>query len=379
VHIETRVRTEKKTGREVKSFQCHVYHPGLKRRFKKTFPKHGEAKDWGLDLERKIRGGESTERPEDITVEMLSKMYLATLTLERTRKKRKVGVDKWVKALGKNKLVRLVTRIDVKAFVATLAGSGYQQSSIATYLATLKAALNLAVEDGYIKANPAAGRVRGAEKTTATGKDIRSLTMAEHEALMVALDPAYHTLIYVWPRIGLRVGELVALRWTDMDLSTRKLRVERQWQEGEGYCDPKCGSQRTVNLSRQTAQTLREWKLRSAGMSNAEGLVFPGQRGGRIDQKNLRYTILGEAAKKASIEGLTPHVFRHTFGSWLLDGGVRNIGYIAHQLGDTLDVVIKTYLHDRSHEDANTADVLDTLCSPVPTAFPQQEMTAETA
>lgn len=86
--------------------------------------------------------------------------------------------------------------------------------------------------------------------------------------------------------IGMRSGELLALRWSDVDLLTRAVRVQRTYVHGIGVTTPKSGQARTVDLTPQAA-TLFESLFAAGGAEGlAEGLVF--QRDGRTHRPELR-------------------------------------------------------------------------------------------
>lgn len=375
MYIETRTRTDD-SGRETRSYRARVYHPDLgKHLTSPTFPRKADAADWGISTEYKIKQGTPTTRPKDITVDMLAKRYLAGLELERTRRKRQNGVDKWVAFFGKNKIVGHITRGEVKEFYASLKALGLAQSSVDTYMATLKAAFSHAIDAELIKDSPAAGQLEKRGSKPKPKAKRKALTHEEHERLLALLPERHRPMFYVWPRTGLRIGEMRALRWASVDLGARELRVdeqEGQYQNSVGFCSPKCGSSGTVTLSRVATQALREWKLRSAQMPNPLGLVFPGDKGGVLDDDYITRKVLKPAAVKAGLDWVTPHCLRHTFGSWLLAGGVTDLTYIQKQLRHaSLKQTIETYLHDTNDDPQSLADKVEGSGA-VPTTFPRE-------
>jgi integrase len=361
MHIETRQRVDG-SGRVVKSYIARVYHPGLKKKVNSpTFDRKADADEWGKTTERKIKLGESIERAQDITVDDLAKMYLASLNLERTRLKRKGGVDRWVRYFGKNRIVSHIRRSEIKAFAASLKDEGLKASSAATYTASLKAAFSLALDDELLTSNPAVGQLdRKAKSAPKKAPAKKALTHGEHDSLLAKIPERHRAMFDVWPRCGLRIGEMRALRWVNVDLAGRELHVVEQYQGGTGFCEPKCGSAGTVTLGKTAVHALREWKLKSARMKNPLGLVFPADGGGVLDDDYLTTKVLKKAAIAAGLEWVTPHSLRHTFGSWLLEGGVTNLTYIQTQLRHaSLKQTIQTYLHDTSENPHDLADMVD--------------------
>jgi integrase len=114
---------------------------------------------------------------------------------------------------------------------------------------------------------------------------------------------------------GLRRGELLALRWCDVDFAASAVRVRASYAAG-GVTSPKSGRVRSVPLAPQVADALatlaqREW-------FNAEDdLVFPGELGSFLDGSALHRRYV-QALKKASLRPLRFHDLRHTFGTRMI-------------------------------------------------------------
>jgi integrase len=108
---------------------------------------------------------------------------------------------------------------------------------------------------------------------------------------------------------GLRLGELQALRWEDVDLANGIIRVERSWDKKEGPIEPKSrAGRRAVPIPAVLRDYLVEHKLRSAWSA---GLVF-----GRSEVRPFNeWTVLSSADRTWKTENLTRitlHECRHT-------------------------------------------------------------------
>jgi len=128
---------------------------------------------------------------------------------------------------------------------------------------------------------------------------------------------------------GLRQGELLGLKWNDVDLDTGKLSVRRSLKVTENGLDfgpPKNkASRRSVPLNKTAVAALRAHRARQ----NAEilaapewwgtGLVFPNRVGKPINSSNLYHREFKPLLKRARLEGegFTFHSLRHTFASGL--------------------------------------------------------------
>jgi integrase len=128
---------------------------------------------------------------------------------------------------------------------------------------------------------------------------------------------------------GLRQGELLGLKWTDVDLEMGKLSVRRSLkitENGLGFGPPKNkASRRSVPLNKTAAAALRahrarqsEERLRSPGWRDI-GLVFPNRVGKPINPSNLYHREYKPLLEHAGFEGenFTFHTLRHTFASAL--------------------------------------------------------------
>jgi len=111
---------------------------------------------------------------------------------------------------------------------------------------------------------------------------------------------------------GLRLGELLALRWGAVDFEADLVRVRRNWTAGQEGT-PKSGRDRAVPMMAEVAETLAKVGQRPR-FTTAEDLVFCSDVGGHLGHKrlSLRYR---EALDRAQLRRLRFHDLRHTFGT----------------------------------------------------------------
>ncbi|PZR65866.1 MAG: hypothetical protein DLM63_10815 [Solirubrobacterales bacterium] len=214
-------------------------------------------------------------------------------------------------------------------------------ASVRRYVAPLRAMFAQAVEDGDLRANPASG-LRIAGRRTPSRQ--RALAESELAPLLAAIpdDSPRH-----WPggwrmffrllaETGLRIGELVALAWGDLDLGARpSLHV----REGK---TPRAS--RTVPLAPETSSALLALRAR-AYRGNDDAPVFASLRDTRLDDHNVRRE-LRRYAEPIGMGWVTPHTLRHTCASLLLQRG-RSVRQVAAWLGhaDGGALLLRTYAH----------------------------------
>jgi integrase len=200
----------------------------------------------------------------------------------------------------------------------------------------LSLALDLAVRDGRLPRNAAAGvrLPRGAKRTK------RFLSHVEVAQLAEACGP-YGLLVQVLAYTGLRWGEVAALRVQDVDLARRRLRVDRAMVEVNGraiFGTPKNHQRRAVPVPRFLVNRLAE---HVAGRSGDE-LLFPSPEGAVLRIRTYGSGVFDQAVASVGLGGLTPHELRHTAASLAVAAGA-NVKAVQQMLGHasaamTLDV-----------------------------------------
>lgn len=140
---------------------------------------------------------------------------------------------------------------------------------------------------------------------------------------------------------GCRRGEMIALEWPDVDLERGRALIRQSYSRGQLKAT-KADKIRPVDLSPDAVRML---KRRAA--ENRTGRVFRG-RGGRnwTDRGfNSSWQRARKFAVALGVRKFKLHVFRHTWASWALAAG-HDAVWAAGQLGDTLDIFLRRYVHE---------------------------------
>ena len=270
-----------------------------------------------------------------------------------------------VEYLGREPAQLAVTDLDAKTirgFLAELAlHRGVSRKSQGRALSALRTFFRWAAREGLIESSPAIHlQAPKSERTLA-----RHLRPAEIELLLAAptgegplvdRDRVILELLYA---SGLRVGELVSLDWSDLDLSGRVLRVI-----GKG------DKERMVPFGRPAREALERWRAgwdavrhsgrarpaapatsrqsprRERGRERAEEdePVLLNQNGGRLTDRSVR-RIVDRWVEAAAIQGgVHPHTLRHTFATHLLEQGA-DLRSIQELLGHSSLGTTQKYTH----------------------------------
>lgn len=157
--------------------------------------------------------------------------------------------------------------------------------------------------------------VRGSSKRR---KQPRSLAVAEFQRLVQYLREPFKTMALIQVCLGLRVSELLALRWKDVDWIGSKLNVEHGIVNQHLDFVKTEGSQKVMTLDPGLRTVLSAWRQVSE-FRGAEDWLFPSPvKLGRLPYSYTGYWRgLQEAAIASGIGGLGTHSFRHTYRSWL--------------------------------------------------------------
>jgi integrase len=211
--------------------------------------------------------------------------------------------------------------------------------SVRKALTLLGGILQRAVESGRVTTN-AARLVRKAKLPRRA--EIRPLAPSTIEAMRNAASPRNAALLSVLAYSGLRPGEALALRWSDV--RDRTILVERSLSLGVEQ-NTKTGQHRTVRLLAPLATDLLEWRMRSGRPADG-ALVFPGVDGRPCTEaafESWRKCAFSRALKAAGVRA-RPYDLRHSFASLLLHEG-RSVIYVARQLGHGAQLTLGTYGH----------------------------------
>ena len=150
------------------------------------------------------------------------------------------------------------------------------------------------------------------------------LELSELQLLLSRLELRERTLVLLDAATGLRVSELLALRWEDVDFKALELRVTRAiWHQVIGECKTEA-SAKPVPLDVYMAEDLLRWKRTSLYPLMSDWVFASPHARGRQPYwpDNLMKRHIRPAARKAGIhKNIGWHTFRHTFGTLLKDNG----------------------------------------------------------
>jgi integrase len=245
--------------------------------------------------------------------------------------------------LGGTELRRLTPGV-IENFQAELRREGVGDPTIIKTLTLLQGMLRRAVVWGRIPTNPVAPIRKPRQRRARAVKPLAPATVEAIRGSFLARGRLRDaTLVSVLAYAGLRPGEALALRWSD--IGERTILVDRAVALGE-VKSTKTGKRRSVRLLAPLASDLAEWRL-SCGRPGEDALVFP-RRDGRVwtgeDWHNWRQRVFAPVASEVGLDRFRPLDLRHSFVSLLIAEG-QTVIEVARQAGHSPTMTLETYGH----------------------------------
>lgn len=234
--------------------------------------------------------------------------------------------------------MRALDRHNLRAYLAWLNRLGYARPSVARKLSTLRTFLKWLARKGVIEGDPLPKRgVMRVEKRLP-----RFLSQDQAARLMDAPDAAKpiglrdQALLEVIYGGGLRVSEASNLRVTDLNLSTREVRVTGK------------GSKQRVVLLGETAKNALTVYLRhgrpALASKDSDTILFLNRFGGRLSQRSIQQKVRKYSMKAALPAGVHTHTLRHSYATHMLEGGA-DLRVVQELMGHASPATTQIYTH----------------------------------
>lgn len=266
--------------------------------------------------------------------------------------------------LGRKRLSKL-TAGDIDALMSLKLDAGYSVSTVRRIRAVLSQALRQGERWGLVVRN-VASLTRGPREKRKEG---RSLSLEEAGRLINEFERHRLGALYMTMfGLGLRRGEALGLKWTDIAWDERTLSVRRALKRENGSLvlgDVKTsGSRRVLTMPEQVTHALRSHRARQAAERLAagdvwqdSGMVFTTQLGTPLDPRNI-YRDFVAVAQRAGIGRWHPHELRHSAASIMLAQGVP-IEVVSNVLGhSSIRMTADVYGHIQQSQRAAAADAM---------------------
>lgn len=301
------------------------------KRVQKVVKNAQQREDALIELQTKVAQCFEKEHPhiaktEKIRFPKFVEMYLENYAKvnKRSWKDDFYRLRKFIELFG-NAHLHEISPIEIEKFKLAKLSDGLSKSTINRYLAILKRMFNIAIDWGYAKENPVKRVKFYTEKDNLKE---RILTEEEEDRLLEASSEHLRTILVVALNTGMRRGEILNLKWSQIDLQAREIKVEKT----------KSGKPRIVDINSFLLDVLTKLKN-----EHKDGqYVFLNPKTGK-PYKKLQTSFNG-ACRRAGIKGLRFHDLRLTFASRLIMRGVDLIR-VKELLGHSSVKMTERYTH----------------------------------
>ncbi len=333
-----------------------------RKRIRKTFPTLAAAKSWRADAQVAVSKG-SMRLPSKQKLSQAASNWLRgamdgsvrNRSGDRYKPSALRGYEEALRlrvlpALGHVRLSE-VRRNDLQDLADRLLADGLNPSTIRNTLMPVRAIYRRAMARGDVAVNPTTGielpAVRGIRDRIADPEEAAQLVdvVPERDRAIWA------TAMYA----GLRLGELRALRWQDVDLAAGVVRVERSWDARVGPVDPKSrAGKRKVPIPGVLRDILIEHRM-SCGRD--AGLIF-----GRSESNPFSPNSVANRARSAwqaaELSSITLHEARHTFASLMIAAGVNAKALSTYMGHSSITITLDRYGHLMPGSESEAAGLL---------------------
>ena len=281
-----------------------------------------------------------------------------------------------------------VTTAQIEALAGAMLKNGLAPKTVRNVMTFLHSVFEHAVDRGVISENPARRATRpGRRRQGDTNPDLQFLAIAELDAVIRAipdevvvrtpaptrrgrkgpapppppdvLGPVLRVVVLAAAMTGLRQGELLGLRWRDVDWSAQRIRVRNTFVRGEHSAAGKSdlSTRRSVPMTDRLAGELDRWSRRSVYSGDDELVFAHPQTGNPLDRSKVTRRFQ-EACRTAGVRAIRFHDLRHTFATRLAASGqpMRTIQeFLGHADSKTTQIYAHYAPSEHEVEMVNTA------------------------
>jgi integrase len=224
----------------------------------------------------------------------------------------------------------------VREFVKTMLGKQLKPATVLKAVALVKEMFKHAVQWGYLDANPALY----VERPRVEIDEMEILTPPEIRRLLEAAEEPVRTLLLCAVLTGMRRGELLGLKWEDVDFEGNRIHVRRSLWRGKFVTPKSRRSRRAIDMPPTLKAALTRLPSRFKGET-----VFTSPEGEVMDPDNFSSRDWARVLRRSKLQRIRFHDLRHTYASLLIAQGAHP-KYIQAQLGHaSIQTTLDRYGH----------------------------------
>lgn len=250
-----------------------------------------------------------------------------------------------------------ITPLRIRDFMFHLEDKGLSSASRGKVFRYLKSAMQTAWHWELIGRDPTSAIERPPRKRPI----MDYLTPVEIKRLLGVARGEMKALLSVACLAGLRQGEILGLKWRDIDFEKGVIRVIRSYNPVHGFGPPKTeSSRRAVPLIPTLVETLQN-HYESQGQPALDDLVFPNSNGNPKDRTNLANREFKRVLRKACLRPIRFHDLRHSYACLCIASGMHVKG-LQHAMGHkSIETTFNTYAHLLPDSYSNSIKMMEAI------------------
>ena len=236
-----------------------------------------------------------------------------------------------------------ITHRTIRKFLAHLQNKAYSNKSIGRKLATIRSFFKFLVREGYQKTNPTL-----AVSTPKTNKKLPEFLTVENMIKLIekpdennALGIRDRAIFETLYSTGIRVGELTSLNIYDIDFGGGTIKVKGK---GNKQRIVPIGDTALDIINRYSAVRNTLFNNKNIGITEDRQALFLDKWGGRLTSRSVERIVRKHIVGIPKTLGITPHTFRHSFATHLLDAGA-DLRSVQELLGHVSLSTTQIYTH----------------------------------
>ncbi|MDU4598153.1 MAG: tyrosine-type recombinase/integrase [Clostridium sporogenes] len=338
------------------TYYCSFYYVDWtgkrKRKKKEGFKRQKDAKDY----EREFLNKQSNNT--DINFGNLTDIYLEDIKNKiriTTYNQKEFIINSKIVPYFKDLKINDITPNHIRKWQNEIIKNNYSDTYLKTINVQLSAIFNFAVKYYNLSSNPALKAGSMGKKNADT---INFWTVDEFKTFMQYIKkPIYKLIFNILFWTGMRIGELMALTYRDIDLENKIINIDKSYAKLDGediIDDPKTPkSTRTITIPDFLCQGIEDYKSKMYEIKENQRIFTMSKQS--VNQ------MLNRICKKAGVKKIRIHDLRHSHASLLIELNFTPL-LVSKRLGhENIETTLNTYSHLYPNKDSEVAKKLDEL------------------